>query len=59
MPIDARNRLESKDLILQLTNRSRLRITQALSRLLHRTDHGWRSAEQDLHVIRWLREPFL
>ena len=47
--------LEAKDLVFQLTDGSSLLVSEAFCRLLHSTDHGGRSADQDLHVRCWRR----
>jgi len=51
--------LESKDLILELADRARLLVAQALGRLLQAADHGRRTAEQDLDIVGRLGKVFL
>lgn len=51
--------LESKDLVLKLAHGASLLISKGLGGLLEAADHGWRAADENLDVVRRLREPFL
>lgn len=51
--------LESKDLVLKLADGASLLEPKGLGSLLEAADHGGRTADEDLDVVRRLREPFL
>lgn len=51
--------LEAEDLVLELADRAGLGVTERLGSLLHRADHGRRTAEQNLDVAGRGRETFL
>ena len=51
--------LESKYLVLKLAHGASLLISKGLGGLLEAADHGGRAADENLHVVRRLREPFL
>lgn len=51
--------LESKDLVLELAHRTSLLEAQGLGSLLEAADHGRRTAEQNLDIVRRLGQPFL
>ena len=44
---------EAEDLICQLTDWPDLLVADGLDCLLHRADHRWRTADQDLNVVFW------
>ncbi len=44
---------KAEDLIFKLAHRSRLLVTDGFGGLFHGADHWWRTADQDLNVIRW------
>lgn len=43
--------LESKDLVVELADRAGLLVSESFGRLLHGSNHGGWSTEQDLNVI--------
>lgn len=51
--------LEAEDLVLELADRTGLGVAEGLGSLLHGTDHGRRTAEEDLDVIGGGREALL
>lgn len=51
--------LECEDLVLELADGLGLLEAKGLGGLLEATDHGWRTAEQNLDIIGRFGEPFL
>lgn len=51
--------LEAEYLVLELADGTGLSVAKGFSSFLHCANHGRRTAEKNLHVVRWSRETFL